>query len=410
LLGIHIDDDSAPRFREAIAALPLAWQIATLRAGDDKASYEALAAQLRWGDERLLPALLQYLGLDPESAYERIIALTFRDGHTLVRELLTHPLDAARLDGWIGFDAAEPALAAGGAKLAPFARLAQRAAAGEALLWIGHGEASSPQMASSAAHFADELARLCALDLTPPPVRASTNGLLVIRGPEPHLSAAPAHSAALRAWGPSFASMALAAFAGNVSRKGPEAIPAAQQTAAQQTARLGERAVEIALEELNAGVQEEPPGSNSGPRIRLYLAGCVRNGRPIGIQAGEWCAAGACWTAAQAIARDGAARFGDKRPPHEYRAAVRELYEDAVKAGAYRAKGESYTPRRGDLVVFKRDGDDPRKGGKGHVGRVLDAPDESGRYRTIEANKGVRWAIVDRRLGDADLLGWIQYP
>src|SRR5690606_25221712 len=37
-------------------------------------------------------------------------------------------------------------------------------------------------------------------------------------------------------------------------------------------ATLGERALAVALREWCAGVREEPPGSNSGPRIREYLA------------------------------------------------------------------------------------------------------------------------------------------
>ena len=52
----------------------------------------------------------------------------------------------------------------------------------------------------------------------------------------------------------------------------------------------------------------------------------------------------------------------------------------------------------------------PLRGGAGHVGRVVRAPDADGRYATIDGNHGDRVAIVERRMDDSDLCGFIAYP
>src|SRR5690606_34067006 len=60
--------------------------------------------------------------------------------------------------------------------------------------------------------------------------------------------------------------------------KGGSAGPNELRAAVAETqwgASLGMRALAFALREWCAGVREEPPGSNSGPRIRDYLAPCV---------------------------------------------------------------------------------------------------------------------------------------
>src|SRR5690606_10838452 len=128
-------------------------------------------------------------------------------------------------------------------------------------------------------------------------------------------------------------------------------------------ASLGLRALAFALREWCAGVKEEPPGSNTGPRIREYLAHCVRDGKPLRLASGEWCAASASWCASQA-------RREGERLPHEYRAAGIELQRDLERAGAWRpveaVRAGQYSPRPGDLVILSRAGTWTR-----HVCRVV---------------------------------------
>jgi hypothetical protein len=57
---------------------------------------------------------------------------------------------------------------------------------------------------------------------------------------------------------------------------------------------IGERALDVAMQELDAGIKEEPPGSNTSPRIKEYLYPCVRGDRNIrlGLTASNWCFTG----------------------------------------------------------------------------------------------------------------------
>ena len=142
---------------------------------------------------------------------------------------------------------------------------------------------------------------------------------------------------------------------------------------------LGQAALDVARAELAKGVREEPPGSNTGPEVRRYLAPCVRGGRSVGLSGGPWCAAFASWCTWSAWwpgdefavalswprSREG---WGiGPQPPIGYRAAVHELVEDASACGAWRAPEAAETPRPGDLLVFGRAGATPTRGGLGHV-------------------------------------------
>jgi len=140
-------------------------------------------------------------------------------------------------------------------------------------------------------------------------------------------------------------------------------------------------------------------GPNTGAIVRASLAGCMRDGRPLGIREGvPWCAGfvGLCDFEAHA--------------EHTWRASVRELVSDAVTAKTWREFG-SYIPQPGDLAIFKRGGKDPRIGEEGHVERVEVSPDSSGLLTTIGGNVGdavVRrtWRIGEERPGN-ELVGWI---
>lgn len=163
----------------------------------------------------------------------------------------------------------------------------------------------------------------------------------------------------------------------------------------------GEAALEVALQELVAGVREEPLGSNTGPRIREYLSGCVRDldgdgdEEPLRLGAAEWCAAFVGWCDAHA---------GVQRP---WRAAVAEICRDARRDGTLR-EVEAYEPQPGDLAVFGRAGQDPRRGGLGHVGRVERVAGDL--LVTIDGNHGTHVARVERSLADPALVAWVEYP
>jgi hypothetical protein len=163
---------------------------------------------------------------------------------------------------------------------------------------------------------------------------------------------------------------------------------------------LGERALRIALGKLG---EREQGGANCGPIVRWSLQGCMRDGQRLGIPEGiAWCAgfAGACEIEA--------AFPGEALPAH--RGAVHELVSDARAEGMFR-EVEGYTPSPGDLAIFKRSGKDPRRGEEGHVGRVLEAPDGAGRFKTIDGNAGDAVREVERCLAVApdgeELVGWI---
>lgn len=181
-----------------------------------------------------------------------------------------------------------------------------------------------------------------------------------------------------------------------MARLNEEPVPPTEP-APQKTPSLGERALAWSLGYL--GLREDPPGSNAGPEISLWLAACERGGRPIGIRSGAWCAAMA--SAAQA-----AVKTSDEAPAHGRRAAVHELVEDARAFGTWR--DPSYRPRPGDLAIFKRNGGDPRFQGEGHVGRVETVDGDT--YTTIDGNHGDAVARVSRRFDAADLVGFIAYP
>jgi len=165
---------------------------------------------------------------------------------------------------------------------------------------------------------------------------------------------------------------------------------------------LGDRALEHGL--TFVGEREQPPGSNTSPRIADWLAPCVRGGARLGIRAGSWCAAFFCACAWEA------AKDCPSPPviPHEYRAAVWELVRDADAAGALRDR--TYRPRPGDGVVLRRGAGNPmRVGEEGHVCRVVEVgPGDE--MRTLDGNHGDCVALVHRHLTDADIVAFIAYP
>ncbi len=194
-------------------------------------------------------------------------------------------------------------------------------------------------------------------------------------------------------------------------------------------ASLGLRALAIAQQALAAGVREHPAGSNRGPEIDGYLRGCIRHGKPLGVLGVAWCAAFASWCvwAAWGVKHDTdpAARqtrfeaLGDVElwdivpasrggyPPIGYRAAVSELVTDARATNKWWAVEGGYTPKAGDLAIWRRAGQDPRTGGSGHVEFVEIAPDGYGAWTGVGGNEGDAVRRETHSIHDHDLVGWI---
>lgn len=170
-----------------------------------------------------------------------------------------------------------------------------------------------------------------------------------------------------------------------------------------QAVSLGLRALRVALQEWCAGVCEVPPGSNSGPRIREYLAGCVRRrtGEALELTASEWCAAAASWCVERA-------KRGDETAPHGWRAAGAEIETELKERGAWMAvehvRTGLYRLRPGDLVILTRGTASWQR----HVCRLV--AHKGDRIWTIGGNENNRWRLTPRRLSDADMLGFGAYP
>jgi hypothetical protein len=93
------------------------------------------------------------------------------------------------------------------------------------------------------------------------------------------------------------------------------------------------------------------------------------------------------------------------------RASVAELIADARKLGLWRSGDVWRDPQPGDLACYARAGGDPRKGGLGHVNRVIERVD-AGHVRCVGGNEphpsGGAVNISVRSLTEP--IGWIVYP
>lgn len=148
-------------------------------------------------------------------------------------------------------------------------------------------------------------------------------------------------------------------------------------------------------------------GGRPGPdRVAAYFAPCERGGKPLGLKAGNWCAAGACFVAMQAVRTDQLEAAG---LPHRYRAAGLELEQDAVRLRAWRpialVRSGGYQLCPGDLLILSRGSESWQR----HVARVESC--DGGTVKTIDANgPGGGWARVTRALSLPSLLGAIECP
>jgi GH25 family lysozyme M1 (1,4-beta-N-acetylmuramidase) len=207
-------------------------------------------------------------------------------------------------------------------------------------------------------------------------------------------------------------------------------------------ATLGERCLHwLGHEWGQPGGVVEIAGTQSNMRIVEYSKGCRRGGAFLGLRGDEsprwdggvpltlpndashWCAT------TQSAAMRAALRPGEV-PPHGLRVSVRELWEDAERAGT--TEPPEYDPVPGDLQILARwvtrDGQrvlaDPTRGSNGHVRRFV-RPTQTGRglffggnestdrapqgelnYREREIHQGLDRA---RYPNIAPVVGWIVY-
>jgi hypothetical protein len=123
------------------------------------------------------------------------------------------------------------------------------------------------------------------------------------------------------------------------------------------------------------GVQEEPPGSNDGPRIAQYRAASGAEATP-----GRWCAYFVSWAAAQA-----GSPLGDYGQGF---ASVSQIEEWARRTNRLVPPGEP--PRPGDVILYGAD----------HVG-IVESVGPGDRLTTVEGNHSDRVERVERTLGEA---------
>lgn len=163
---------------------------------------------------------------------------------------------------------------------------------------------------------------------------------------------------------------------------------------------LGIRAVELSIKEMERGAGENPIGSNSGKDVEMYFSGAMRNGKNFPLKKGDWCAAGASWSAFNAKKK------GEKIP-HDWRLSGIEIEEDAKSNGRWHSieevNAKKYEPKKGDLAILKRDGAAWQR----HVVRIIFVSDDY--FNAIGANEDGQWKIKNREFNNPKLLGFVEY-
>jgi hypothetical protein len=169
---------------------------------------------------------------------------------------------------------------------------------------------------------------------------------------------------------------------------------------------LGVRALEVTRQQLGV---KEIPGPRHEPKILAYLWGCVGHpmrgaaaggGKRLGLATDEtsWCAALVGWADREA------AEDGEVVPP--WRAACWEIVADARDAGTWRDVSSGYTPKAGDLALYRRAGGDPRRpGNTGHVVRVASGV-TAGHFEGIGGNESNAVRAAARSMKDPALVGF----
>lgn len=152
--------------------------------------------------------------------------------------------------------------------------------------------------------------------------------------------------------------------------------------------RCGRKAMNVAVQELNANAREIG-GNNRGQFVRKYL-------RPTGLPEGNpWCAAFVSWCFLEAC--NGA----QADMPFPYMAGARNVFNKCRQLGF-----QTLDPQPGDLIIWWRES---LHSGKGHIGFVESVKD--GFVYTIEGNKTPKVARFKYVIGRIDqLIGFIHIP
>lgn len=383
--------------------------------GNRSAAYRQLAAELRGPDGRYLPEILHYAGsprmLDD---YETVTAAAFSAGYALWRDVCACTDDAMALDGIVLIDSGHSGFDTDGTaadlQLAWLVAQARRAQGGPKVCWIKHTDVRTPQPGTpgafaSTTQVADEVRRLA----------GGCRGGFRIDAVDLEARDHAEHVRALSDWGDEWLADAVAEMLRRRADAGVE--PADELADTQPDLPIGERALALARTEQAAGVKEVR-GPRHHEHILRYFAGCERGGRNIGaaLQADEyaWCAAAFSWCAFQA-------RVRGEELPYKWRAAVRELWLDAMAShaaiAADRVRSGEVEPAVGDGWIGVRGGSAASRGpdpfaatnGKGHVGRIA-AWQPTGTFVTLDGNVYDTWTDVTRHVDDAEFVGTVRHP
>lgn len=115
------------------------------------------------------------------------------------------------------------------------------------------------------------------------------------------------------------------------------------------------------------------------------------------------------WCAATASKSLEVSLYPGESPPHGLRVSVRELCEDGRVFGTLRTIEEypDYIPQPGDLAIYKRSGENPLYGGRGHVAVVIVTMLSEDKFRAIGGNESNKVSLKDRPLRHRDLVAFI---
>lgn len=175
--------------------------------------------------------------------------------------------------------------------------------------------------------------------------------------------------------------------------------PANASTAAAGT--LGERCLAWCIQEMATH-----PVPNA-QRIAAYHAVAVRNGKPLGITQGNFCASAQSLAMVQSL-------LPEDVKPHEPRAAAVELQQDAQRLGRWRpvadVRAGKWSPSPGDLAIYDRSA--PGAAWQRHVDRVIQLSGDGQLYENIGANElnNGGWKREWTPFAHAKLLGFVEYP
>lgn len=320
---------------------------------------------------RVLPRLLQRYA--PNVPHHTVSLVTYSAGYGLARELLRDKRDREALDAYVALDSIHGPKTATDAASAPFVEYARAAAAGQCLFALAHTDVPTPYMSTT------EMAGYLS-EQVPPDGHWWTRAYDTAPPDKPKRE----HGNALVSWGAGFVGEALVPYLATL-------VERPSQTA---LGPLGERLVAWYILEKQAGTCEEPPGSNTGERIRQFHAIAQRDGRRLGLTRGPWCAS---------MLSYGLSRLDGCPEWFVPRCSGYELEQDAKAAGAWRDKPEA----PGDICIMGRG---TAGSWQRHVCVVTDVPDDSGEFATIGGNERDEVRITGRNLADGAVRGFIVLP